>query len=141
MTTKVINRQLQQGCADLITTAYEAGYLGTGSWATGSGYTWSDTEATCSVTLYEMLDEEGYEGKTFDASEGMYINETIVMEWITKACTTGIEYADDVPTYARLGKTYMTEVVALYHDLDADFDAISADAVLQTILLGRLVYG
>ena len=157
--------QLIDAGATIIMDAYEGGSCGLASWAVTYGtYKWASTNGdsklgermtSASVTLYELdkcepQDEEGEEGtgfwswgQWFKFGKPLPIDAEMVADFIV-AVATGKHDLSKAPEYGRLSDSTLKALILAYYNIGdpfAEWDCMNADQVIQTILLGEVVYG
>lgn len=144
-------------------TASWAVSAGDYKWSTENGdYELGKTHTGASVTLYDTEDsvlspeddpmdggaegKDGYRSWTGDwytCQKPRHINAEMVADFIVKVGKGEIDF-DKVPEYGRLGDRTLKALLFMYHGREGafdDWDCINADAVVQFILLGEVVYG
>lgn len=157
--------QLIDAGATIIIDAYEGGSCGLASWACSYGtYKWASEKGDselgermtgASVTLYELeacepQDEEGEEGTGFWSwgqwlkfGKPLPIDAEMVADFIV-AVATGKHDLSKAPEYGRMNDSTLKALILAYYNIGdpfADWDCINADQVIQTMLLGEVVYG
>lgn len=164
--TTTTREQLIDGASTILADAWE---WATRTWAVGGDYKYTevpkgqyssrytsfayelyDTEDE-NITLLNITDPKWGEGDGWRTWTGQWavaenpfhIDAEKVADFIVRYCTEGIDESS-VPDYGRLGRRAKHTLRAVYFgDDDAfeDYDAVDADAIVQFILFGEVVYG
>lgn len=117
--------------SDVIITAVEGG---TGYWAVADKYRWSDDDSyPATVTLIEQDSAGGFDSLNREPI-GAY---PVTVHGIAAAM---YRIAFD-PTIGVSNSIQRSVTVALVHTDYADLDADAADAIVQVLIFGDLVYG
>ena len=164
--TTANKQQITYGACTILTDALE---LGSSYWAIRKNYKWGsangeyelgNTENYCSATIYaedEAVEvdnthplygdkEHGFQGwdDWFIYGKAHPINEQMVVDFIVKV-GTGEFSQEHVPDHGQLGKTALQCLRAIYFNdddaFDGWYDALTADAIVQFIIFGEVVYG
>lgn len=151
--------------ATVIVDAYEGGSCGLASWAVTYGtYKWASEKGegelgermtSASVTLYDLeacepQAEEGEEGTGFFSWGQWYkfgkplpIDAEMVADFVVQVAT-GKHDLSKAPEYGRMSDSTLKALILAYYDIGdpfADWDCMNADQIIQTMLLGEVVYG
>lgn len=163
--------QLIDNASTVLIDAYEGGQYGLGMWSISAGdYKWTtengdyelgDRHLGASVTLYDIEDSVlspehdpnngGAEGLGYRSWTGDWylcknprpINAEMIADFIEKVGKGEVDF-DKVPDYGRLSTSTLKSLLFMYHGFDEafdDWDCTNANAVVQFILLGEVVYG
>ena len=143
LTTPTSRRLLEEIGQSIIVNAVEAGSMGSGSWARAKDYSWGSENGEfelgdveyASVTLRELASQT-YDSKRIE----MHITHTMVADFIERVYALQMHRSNPSPILESL---YALAVAGDEDadDLICDFDSVDADAVLQHIMFGEVVYG
>lgn len=143
LTTPTSRRVLEEIGQSIIVNAVEAGSMGSGSWARVKTYSWGSENGEfelgetefASVTLRE-LESQTYDSKRIEA----HITHTEVADFIERVYALQMHLAHRSPILETLYAIALAgDEVA--DDLSCDLDSVDADAVLQHMMFGEVVYG
>lgn len=136
----------------------------TRSWAMGGGYTYEEHDHKYTEFAFDLYDTEDdditlldpddpkwgegngwrtWTGQWAVADKPLHIDADMVVNFIVKACTEGINDSH-LPDYARLYPYLRNIIRSIYFGdtdpFDAQWDCVQADALVQYVLFGEVRY-